>query len=59
MLKYRYIGPVDEIETIADGRKYTVKRGETIEVSPFAGKSLDAQPSNWEQVKPDKTKETI
>ena len=56
MLKYRYIGPIDEITTIADGRTYTVKRGDTIEVSPYAGKAFDNQPSNWEQVKPEKTK---
>ena len=57
MLKYRYIGPVDQIDTIADGRKYTVQRGDVLEVSPFAGKLFNLQPSNWEQIKPEKTKE--
>lgn len=58
MLKYEYIGPIDEIQTIADGRVYTVKRGDTIEVSPYAAKAFDLQPSNWKPVKADKTKES-
>ena len=57
MKKYRYVGPVDEIQTIADGRVYTVKRGDIIEVSPHAAKSLEAQPSNWEHVKAAKAEE--
>jgi hypothetical protein len=58
MLTYRYIGPVDEIETVLDGRVYTVPRGGTVEVSPHAAKMLDRQPSNWQAVKPASTKET-
>ena len=58
MLKYQYVGPVDQIDTIADGRTYTVKRGDIIEVSPYAGEKFDLQPSNWKAVKSEKTKET-
>jgi hypothetical protein len=59
MLKYEYVGPVDQIDTIVDGRTYTVKRGDVLEVSPYASRMLDLQPSNWQPVKPDKkTKET-
>jgi protein involved in polysaccharide export with SLBB domain len=58
VLKYQYVGPIDEIQTIADGRVYTLKRGDTIEVSPYAAEAFNKQPSNWKPVKADKTKET-
>lgn len=51
MLKYEYVGPVDTIETVLDGRVRTVKRGEVIEVTPHAAGLLDLVPANWRPVK--------
>lgn len=36
-----YVGPVDEIVTVADGREHVVKRGDSIEVSTAAAERLD------------------
>ena len=57
MKKFKYVGPIDQIDTVADGRVYTVSRGDIIEVSPYAAEALRSQPSNWEEIKPSKKKD--
>jgi hypothetical protein len=42
-----YTGPVAEIETILDGETVSVRRGDTVDVTPDQADQLDRQPSNW------------
>lgn len=54
MPKFRYVGPVDQIETILDGKVCTVARGETVDVTAHTAKKLTTE--IWEPVKPSKKK---
>lgn len=42
-----YVGPVDLIATVVDGREVVLSRGEAVSVSAEAAAGLDAQPDNW------------
>ncbi len=50
MPKRVYVGAVDGIETVLDGRVIVVERGQEVEVSVEQAKLLDAQPDNWATV---------
>jgi len=42
-----YVGPFAYLDTKLDGRRHTLKRGESVQVSEAEAALLDAQPSNW------------
>src|SRR5690606_17683995 len=46
-VEYRYIGPVQRITTVLDGRPRAVSFGDVVEVSPRQAEQLDLQPANW------------
>lgn len=52
-----YVGPCAAIETVLDGVKFDVARGETVDVSLEQAKALDAQPDNWAEPKANGSKE--
>ena len=59
-----YAGPCDEIETLLDGARVVVKRGDVVDVSRAQAELLDAQEGMWEpttgpaDVKPRDTEES-
>src|SRR5690554_1385715 len=49
-VEYRYIGPVQRITTVLDGRPRALSFGDVVEVSPRQAEQLDLQPVNWQKV---------
>lgn len=47
-MKVKYVGGIDAIDTVVDGKVVTVNRGEEIEVSDRQGSRLLEQEGNWQ-----------